>query len=299
MFKPQQSQHVLPEAPVCPRYICGWDPHADSSQSYCGCARALMLSGRSRTEFSLCWGQWSTEGNAVESSVRTFSPPSVDSLQPARDDACGKVTSKQEWSRRGRRWAVPTHADIGQVQRGGPVRTKTNMKSRSQDQSLSDSRELDRSYDPLTGRSLSSSHPFLKKKHYGKLGCLLTWLTCALMQFCFGSLTLSKIHKMSFKNAWILSHHLCPAAAVHQCGWFTSRLQSLTFVNLTVMWYSTEMTFSLLEPVDCHKNSEKNWGNADCVITGCIMQVMSTGNKHIWRWMIPFLPFLRCCSEQM
>ncbi|XP_035516183.1 Kv channel-interacting protein 2-like isoform X5 [Morone saxatilis] len=40
---------------------------------------------------------------------------------------------------------------IRQVQRGGLVRTETNMKSRSQDQSLSDSRELDRSYDPLTG----------------------------------------------------------------------------------------------------------------------------------------------------
>lgn len=37
---------------------------------------------------------------------------------------------------------------------GGLVRTernKENMKSRSQEQSLSDSRELDRSYDPLTG----------------------------------------------------------------------------------------------------------------------------------------------------
>lgn len=40
--------------------------------------------------------------------------------------------------------------------RGAPVRgSEPRMKSRSQEQSLSDSRELDRSYDPLTGRLLT------------------------------------------------------------------------------------------------------------------------------------------------
>lgn len=61
------------------------------------------------------------------------------------------------------------------------------MKSRSQDQSLSDSRELDRSYDPLTGRIIISC---LLLKDYTVLFWLfipdmaLICCQCAHMKVC-------------------------------------------------------------------------------------------------------------------
>ena len=94
---------------------------------------------------------------------------------------------------------VDERTQIGQLQRGsGLVRTETNMKSRSQDQSLSDSRELDRSYDPLTGTCSFLLLLFLLlKRMWGKL--LFHSLLFADLALCaHESLIRSVIPKISF-----------------------------------------------------------------------------------------------------
>lgn len=116
-----------------------------------------VRAGAKREEFSLDRGE---QGRRKESFCADFYASFfvcvslLVSLLPTRADArrevwhagWNEVSEVVDELRLGR-----THRP-GRLTRGGLVRTETNMKSRSQDQSLSDSRELDRSYDPLTGR---------------------------------------------------------------------------------------------------------------------------------------------------
>lgn len=141
---------------MSPHHIWTHRSHRGDSDSDCGWIRLWMWvrAGAKREEFSLDRGEQGRRKESFCADFYAFLWSLLASLLPTLADnrrevwhaGGNEVSEVVDELRLGR-----THRP-GRLTRGGLVRTETNMKSRSQDQSLSDSRELDRSYDPLTGR---------------------------------------------------------------------------------------------------------------------------------------------------
>ncbi|XP_070783313.1 A-type potassium channel modulatory protein KCNIP2-like isoform X6 [Enoplosus armatus] len=114
------------------------------------------------------------------------------------------------------------------------------MKSRSQDQSLSDSRELDRSYDPLTGSI--SDEAELSTVCYRPEG-----LDRLVQQTSFSKKELQVLYR-GFKNVSVSSRQECPSGVVNE----------ETFKNIYSQFFphgdSSMYAHFLFEAFDTHSN---------------------------------------------